>query len=592
MKQTLSDTEVERFEIQDKYYSVVQIDCLLADTTNLIGEIGRGSGKTTHMFSPRLIRISYDMPRSIILLAAPTYVFIMDTIVPGIISYLAKNYIRGYHYEYGKEPPKHFYRPYTPVMNWKHTISFAWGTVVQFISLDRPESAIGKNSVHIFVDEMLRMEETDFIERILPTLREDRELFGHSHYFGGITCFSSTPNFENDYDWWLKYSENVNKEAVEEIKYVAYRVLESEGRLTEIEKKLLECYEDPEKIKLEKKIDDIEPLITKYKVEIVELKTFIEKWSNRLREKRKEDKGRWYYMKGSSYSNFLILGSDFFKRLYAGARSNFKKFMLAILGIRPRQVKEMFFARFTKKHVFKDSYLYSEKYDDNTVAGEYKHTSSDLKHCDPNKPLLMGFDPGNFMSIVVAQEKQNIFRPIKDFCVWTPRSHFEMAQEIDTFFKPHKLKIIRIWCDRAAFNHVEKYKQNTKGRTDAAILKRELEDLGWRVEIMNPNQRTIEYWEHFLLLDLLLGERDKRAPKIKICQFECERLISCIYMSPLKRVKGSGIELDKSSEVKLDYEEQQWYSTQLPSSLMYLIFGLYEKFKPSKYEELPGFNGL
>lgn len=592
MKPTLSEITAERIEIQNKYYSVIQHDCLLADTTNIIGEIGRGSGKTTHMFAPRLVRVTYDMPRSIVLLAAPTYAFIMDTIVPGIVSYLAKNYERGVYYEYGKEPPKHFKRPYTAISNWRHTISFAWGTVVQFISLDRPESAIGKNAVHIFVDEMLRMEETDFIERILPTLREDREIFGHSHYFGGITCFSSTPNFENDHDWWLKLAENVDKEAVSEIKYVAYRILQAEGKLAEVEKLLQECTENPDKIKSEKKTDNLEPIIIKCKVEIIELRTFIEKWSERIREKRKEDKGRWYYLKGSSFSNLAILGNDFFKRLLAGSRSNFDKFKLSILSIRPTKVKEMFFARFGKHHIYKDSYVYSANYDETSTAGEYKRTSADLKYCEPDKPLLIGFDPGNFMSCVVGQEKQNIFREIKDFCVWTPKSHFEMAVEIDTFFKPHKYKVIRLWCDRAAYQRKEKYANNSKGKTDAAILKRELEDLGWRVEIMNPNQRTIEYWEHFLLLDLLLGERDKKAPKLRFCQFEAERTISCIYMSPIKREKGSGVDLDKSSEVKLDYEDQQWYSTQLPSALMYLIFGLYEKFTPTKGEDLPGFGGL
>ena len=228
-------------EFIDKYNTVVQHHVLLSDTQNLLGEVGRGSGKTTEMFAPRIVRITYDMPRSTMLLVAPTYTFAMDTIVPGIITYLGKHYTRGIHYEYGKEPPKHFKRPLTPVGSWKHTISFAWGTVLLFGSLDRPESIIGKSVVHVFVDELLRIKETDFVERVFPTLREDREIYGHSHYFGGMTGFSSTPNFENDEDWWTHYEENVNRSALDLIEYIAFRTLKAEGELLNAEVDLEEA---------------------------------------------------------------------------------------------------------------------------------------------------------------------------------------------------------------------------------------------------------------------------------------------------------------------------------------------------------------
>lgn len=48
-------------------------------------------------------------------------------------------------------------------------------------------------------------------ERVIPTLRGDRQIHGKSHYFAGITGFSSTPNFENDHDWWLDYEQNMDK---------------------------------------------------------------------------------------------------------------------------------------------------------------------------------------------------------------------------------------------------------------------------------------------------------------------------------------------------------------------------------------------
>lgn len=574
------------FNIINKYNNVVQTRALLADTTNLVVEGSRAIGKTTEILAPRMVRIGCSMPHSIILFVTPTYTFAMDTLIPGLTTYLEKHYTRGLHYEINKEPPKHFKRPYAQISSWKNTISLVWGAVFQFGSLDRPESIIGKNVVAICVDELLRVEETDFVERAIPTLREDRTIFGRSPYFGGITAMSSTPNFENDTDWWLQWKDNMNQKAIDEILDVSFDVHQKLGELIMNKNKLHHCKDSSEIVKIQQTIN--------------KLSTYVEKWDTRLMEKRKEDKYRWYYIKCSSFSNLGILGIDYIKRNMAGSKHNFEKFKLSILGIRPNKVKEMFFAKFSKKHIFKDSYKYHEDSNKDLIdthgnyllGGEYTKDSEALNYCDTTKPLLLGFDPGDFMSCVVAQEKQKVLRVIKDFCIWTPKNHADMAKEINEFFKPHKCKQIKLYYDRAGNKRLDKYSRNSKGKTDATILKRELEDIGWRVELMNINQRTIEHWEHFFLLEVLLSERDKNIPKIRICQFECERLISCIFMSPILREKGSGINLDKRSEVKLDYEDQQWWSTQLPSAFMYLLFGMYEKYKPTHIEETPSLGGL
>ena len=550
-----SDINWDLFE--EKYNSVLQTKVLLADTQNIIGEIGRGSGKTTEMFAPRLVRVAYDMPRSIILLVGPTYTFILETVVPGIITHLAKNYIRGIHYEYGVRPPKHFRLPYTEVIKWDHTISFAWGTVVQFVSNDRPESAIGKNAAHIFVDEMLRIKETDFIERILPTLRGDRSIHGKSHYFAGITAFSTTPNFENDYDWWLSYEENMNKALIEEILYVSYRISQAKFKM----------------------------LNTSDEKERLQMQNFVRRWSEKLNEKRK---GATYYVKGSSFSNLKILGLDYIKNQFRGSKSNFDKFKLSILGIRPNKVKDMFFGKFAAHHIYHDSYKYNN-IDLYSVDGKYEKTSRDLKHCDSNRPILMGLDPGNFMSAVFAQEKNKELRIIKNIYVIHPDQQLELAKKINDFFQHHARKTIYLHYDRAG--NQRKYKDNPKGETDAQIMKKDLETFGWTVHLMSIGKGSIYYWQHYLLLNILFSEKEKRTPRIRIDQNECEELISSIYMSPLKKTEGV-IELDKSSEKKLDLHDQAFWSTQISSSLMYLLFGLYEKYLPSGSVNVQDYEGV
>ena len=185
------------------YLSIVQIIVKLLDPTFLFGEVGRGAGKTTHMLAPRIDRVQNDMSGAVLVLAAATYKSIIDNILPGVLEYFLENYKRGIYFEYGKQPPDHFTKTKITeaIKNWNHTITFANGTVIRFVSCDRPESMLGLNAAHLFIDEMIRIPEEKFVERIMPALRADRAKFGQSHYFMGITGFSSTPNFETDEDW-------------------------------------------------------------------------------------------------------------------------------------------------------------------------------------------------------------------------------------------------------------------------------------------------------------------------------------------------------------------------------------------------------
>lgn len=546
-------TSTELANLEEKYNSILQLHALLADTQNMIGEIGRGSGKTTEILAPRIVRVSYDMKGSLMLLGGATYTFILETIVPSLITYLSKNYVKGIHYEYGKRPPKHFLDPPTEIKKWEHSISFVWGTVIQFVSVDRPESSIGKSATHIFIDELLRISETNYIERLFPTLRGDRQIYGKSPYFMGMTGFSSTPNFETDHDWWLSYEHNMDKKKINEIKYAAYRV--------RTRKYLLLKAQQDKNIKAAEKHQK-----------------FIDKWSARLNTKRK---GQTYYMKGSSFSNLLILGLDYMKNQYEGSKSNLDKFNLSILGIRPKQVRDRFVARFEKKHVYEDSYRY-DKVNLYTLDGEqYQKTSRDLKYCDSNKPIIAGWDPGHFMSIVFAQQHDRDLRIFKNMYVISPDQHEELALKINSFFKNHNRKTIYLHYDRAGNQRNPKYDKNPKGETDAQILKTELTKLGWNVRLMSLGKRTIYHWEHFLLNSILFAEKDPNIPRIRICQNECEELISSINMSPVKKSDGV-VELDKSAERTLEYSEQAFWSPQIFTAAMYMLFGLFEKHLPNK----------
>ncbi|GAB1358574.1 hypothetical protein MASR1M31_03520 [Porphyromonadaceae bacterium] len=538
------------------YMSVVQILVKLADTCFLFCELARGSGKTTHILASRLDRVQNSMPGAVIVLAADTYRSIFDNILPGLMEYFCEHYERGVYFEIGKEPPKHFKPCATFIADWKHTISFQNGCVVQFVSCDRPESMLGKNAAHLFVDEMLRIPEDKFMERIIPALRSDRSKFGHSEYFMGISGFSSTPNFETDEDWFLAYEKDMNKDLIDSIQEIAYEVDLRLHRL-EIEKKQLNFQE------------------------VDKLEKFISRWQTRLSDLRRS---QTFYLRASSFSNLKILGIDYIKNQIKSIKDK-DKLYTSIFAIRKLKVKDMFFGRFGKEHLFSDSYDY--RFIDNLSAGSsIDQSSRHLKHYNPRMPLIAGYDPGPFSSIVFAQRNKlkREFRLLKDMWVYHPEQQEELARKIDSFFSTGS-KIIYIHYDRAANQkdplwkkYYPSIKETSVNDTDAILLKKELQALGWTVHLLSTKQKTIFYSQHYRLLNLLFGKNDGKRDNILIDRNECEATVSSINHSPLKRHEGRTV-LDKSSE-SLPFEEQAFNSTQLSSALMYLLWGEYSSLLP------------
>lgn len=557
------------------YLSIVQIIAKLLDPTFLYGELGRGSGKTTHILAPRIDRVQNDMPGALLVLAAATYKSVLDNIVPGILEYFLENYERGVYFEFGKRPSDHFGIPTSQNPNWnrseidkitdfKHTITFVNGTVIKFVSCDRPESMLGLNAAHLFIDEMIRIPEEKFLERIMPALRADRSKFGHSHYYMGITGFSSTPNFETDEDWWTKNEKDMSQLLMDKILEVAYEVDMRMGKLLVAESK-----------------GDVD--------EIKKLQKFVDRWSKRL-NLRSDDPDQCgirvdqtAYLRASSFSNIKILGIDYIKNQIKTIKDP-DKLNTSILAVRKYKVKDMFFGRFGKQHLFDDSYDYT--YIDRIAVGEERQPSSrDLKHCNPNMPLIAGYDPGPFQSIIFGQEEkqQKIFRIIKDMWVYHPEQHEDLAEKIDTFFKNHKNKVIYLYYDRAGNQQNPAYRKDypllgTLRDSDANLLAAALSARNWTVHMMSKGQATIFYSQHYRLLNKLFGESEGKQYRILIDRNECEALVSSINHSPLKKSSGE-IELDKSSE-KLDFEDQAYYSTQLASALMYMLWGKFNYLAP------------
>lgn len=550
---------------EECYQNAMQLKANLIDSNVLIVEAGRATGKTEGVMGPRIIRVANDMPGELSFLVHKTYVALMTNVWPNIQAYFSKPVGDGRRsmLEYGidyivgeTKIPSHFRKPRYPIAYPKHSILFRNGHHLQMVSSDQPESVAGRSGVHAFVEEMKHNKGEKLKTRLFPSLRGSSASIRMSHYYQGITGVSDTARLDLGEDnWYEEYENNVNQALIDEI---ASASLYLHAALYKIYRNNLRMREEKNPV-----------IVEALRLETEKAKRVLAAWKPRLADMRRNAS---YYIRASSFANKDILGPKFFRTQLESL--DIDEFLTSICAIRKKEVVNKFFANYRKdKHQFSDGYRYESilKLD---LREHFVLTSKYLKYYEKRERILLGYDPGHFSSIVAAQEKDygHELRILKEFTCYYPAEQPELAKQIFEFFGTDAInKQIVLYHDRAANKRREDLEKIT---SDARILKRELESYGFTVELMNEGQSTIYHWQQFKLLLLLFGERSNALPVCRIDENECPNLCSAIPLSPLKKTDGR-IELDKSSEVKVALKHQAGLTTQLPSALIYLLFGLY-----------------
>lgn len=562
---------------EECYQNVMQIRANAIDSNVLIVEAGRATGKTEGVMGPRIIRVANDMPGELSFLVHKTYVALMTNVWPNIQAYFSKPVGDGRRsmLEYGidyivgeSKIPSHFRKPRYPIAYPKHSILFRDGHHLQMVSSDQPESVAGRSGVHAFVEEMKHNKGEKLKTRLFPSLRGSSASIRMSPYYQGITGVSDTARLDLGEDnWYEEYENNVNQELIDEIASAALYLHAA----------LYKIYRNNHRLREEKNPVIIEAL----RLETEKAKRVVATWKPRLADMRRNAS---YYIRASSFANKDILGPKFFRTQLESL--DIDEFLTSICAIRKKEVVNKFFANYRKdKHQFSDGYRYESilKLD---LREHFVLTSRYLKYYDKRERILLGYDPGHFSSVVAAQEKDygHELRVLKEFTCYYPAEQPELAKQIFEFFGTDAInKQIVLYHDRAANKRWEDLEKIT---SDARILKRELESYGFSAELMNEGQSTIYHWQQFKLLLLLFGERSNALPVCRIDENECPNLCSAIPLSPLKKTDGR-IELDRSSEVKVPLKHQAGLTTQLPSALIYLLFGLYGDRIQSELRNIP-----
>ena len=552
----------------ERYYmNSIQLIANVIDPNVLIAEWGRATGKTEGVMGPRIIKVANDMPAELSFLVHKTYIALMTNVWPSIQAYFSRPVTvngetrpmleYGIDYIVGEAKiPSHFKKPRYPIAYPKHSILFRNGHHLQLVSSDQPESVAGRSGVHAFIEEMKHNKGDKLKTRLFPSLRGASAAIRQSRYYQGITGVSDTARIALGEDGWFEeYEKNVDEKLIEEIVTVSLHLNAA----------MFKKY----KATIMQKQTSNPVALEALRLDIQKAERVIAIWTPRLADMTRN---ATLYLRASSFCNKEILGPKFFKTQLESLEID--EFLTSICAIRQKAVVNKFFANYDKeKHQYADSYIYDSilKLD---LKEHFVLTARYLRYYEKRDTLLVGYDPGSFSSMVVAQEKNYgaELRVLKEFFCITPQEQPELAKQFFEFFGHDAVnKHIILYPDRAGN---KKREEQEKITTDSRILKRELESYGFTVELMNEGQSVLYHWQQFKLLLLLFGGQSNSLPRTYIDENECPNLCSSIQLSPLKKTDGR-IELDKSSERKLPFNKQAGASTQLPSALIYLVCGRY-----------------
>ena len=531
--------------IETRFATWIRIVIDLISPKNLWLIAGRGTSKTSDILAERFMDVCYDMPGAYFALVADTYVNAKKNILDALLEGLnRKGWIEGIHYVIDEEPPAHFDRPYKAPQQYKHTISVFNGCFVNLISMDQPSGAAGNSYQHIFGDETKYLQ-FDKIKKLTPALRGYKK-FTHSVYYCGNTFTTDMPNAsEGEHDWILDREKEMNVKQCQDALRVGFVLNELRIELINEEK-------------------------AGNKIKVNSLKKQIERWEKRHIKVRKNST---FFKRVSSYANADFLNVNWFEdTLNALGKEEFKTAVATF----PSTLKkgEQFYYNLGEHHFYDDGII-TDYYKNYSLKEDWVETSLAQRYIHHSKPIEVGQDFGNMMSMVTGQTINNTTYLFKEFFTLPPDNLRQLADQVLEFYSGHKCKKFIIWHDRSGNAY------GSIGKDQASELKAYLEKYidgkktGWEVELMNKGQQTILQQEEYKLANNILSGENPKLPRIKICSFGCRNLKSSMQKAKTKvSIDKNGIKYtgkDKASE-KLPFHKLPSQSTNLPDAFKYFIF--------------------
>lgn len=195
------------------YYNNPQLAIKLSNVPHKMMVAGRGVGKTT-IHADDFLEDIIQMPRGKFAFGGLTYFHVRTKSMPAIIDQWERRGIyRDIHYFIGHRSPRKWKwdEPFHPPLDYSNCIHFWNGSVIEFISFDRPEMARSGSYDSMKFDEATKLKKQALDADVLPANRGNNDRFGHIRRHNG-TLFTGTMPLTADGEWVFEYEEMMAQE--------------------------------------------------------------------------------------------------------------------------------------------------------------------------------------------------------------------------------------------------------------------------------------------------------------------------------------------------------------------------------------------
>ncbi|QCR23081.1 hypothetical protein [Pontibacter sp. SGAir0037] len=489
-----------------------QLLSLLARKSSSTSVWGRGTGKSSDIGN-LIDGIVKTMPRSCWAIVGRTYQQLLTRTLPSTIAALERlGYYRGVHFFVGKSAPENWRwsLPYQSPLAFKHFIHFFNGTGFVLISQDGGGgSARGLNLDGAITDETLLLDKEKYDDEVSPTLRANKDRFGHLKIHRGHFHFTSMPH--GDQGRWI----------LDQGKYLLekYDFITLTNEMLDLQLKFVDSRDKEYRLRLWRDILEIKKQIRFY-----------------------PDKKGLYYSEANIFDNLENIPLAYLQE-QRDVLTEFT-FLTEVLNKRPGSVEAGFYPMLdTKRHTYdayNNDYLNGLEFNLKKLSVVDSRMDGD---CESALPLRIAVDWGTRIStLTIAQDLPKEYRFLKGMYVKRPKLIKDLAELFTTYYAYHLNKTVYFiqdneWGNRRLPNSDVTFNEE---------FVRHLRAAGWRVLVVDLG-RVASPQVRYQLAHALLSP-DSSLKKVSFNRHNCKDVLTAMSLAPLRQNRKGEFEKDKSSE--------------------------------------------
>ena len=522
-------------ELRRVHFTKSQLRIMAVGAQHLRAIMSRGAGKTVGVGAPLVSRNMVEMEQSLGAIEGVSFSQLLTRTLPPLIRGFTRLGLEmNKDFVVREKPRAGWPMPLFTPLDWHNTLAFRNGSAALLVSQQVTGSANGPSIDWHYSDEAKFLNKEQHDEELMPAMRANIDKFGHLSCHQS-TCFITDMPTSPSQEWILQEEQLMDEDSIDFI-------LTTQNKIGQLRRAIRSGSLAASSIRV-------------YESQIATMNA-------QINEARK---GTVYFTMANIMDNIEALGEPYVHRLKQLLPDYL--FRTSVLNLRPDRVVGGFYPDLDDdKHTYvagESAYVYQ--------AGNELFTQPDLDDCRKDGDLIPGLvleagpDFGaSFNCLVVGQLFDKEFNIINQVFVKHPGKIRHLAQHFHAYYKYHSPRRIRIYFDHTMIGEdaVREYGFITD-------LKRELEELGWEVEIVYIGA-AMGHHEKYVFWGQRFAHVDSTLPRVRWNRINCDPTLQSMRMAKAKQTKNR---FEKNKDAERIVEADQSKTTHLSDANDVLVIG-------------------